>query len=613
MSAARTRPGETIVFTICAKNFLAHALALHESLDRVTDNLRFYVALCDVADGLDLEQFPFQILRMEQLGIPNWEWMKENYNITELNTAVKPFVFLALFDLHPGAPVIYLDPDIIVTSRLSEVEDAFARGADAVLTPHITEPAEFAEFDDQKFLQYGVYNLGFCAIRDTPQARRVVSWWGRRLERLCVIDLAAGLFVDQKWADLLPAFIDRVHVLRHPGYDVAYWNLSQRRVSRDGDRWLVNGEELRFAHFSGAVIGSPSVFSRHTAVFNRRNIGELSAVLAHYEHRLAVNGHAHYKTLPYGYSWSGAKGENLHTPAAVQAARAREATPTAHLPIARMRGASGFAARPPELAAARREVELALLPRSEKAFWIRGTCDLCVEPTEFQVGFEYAEDRTGDGKLIPNWREHLACRRCGLNNRLRASLKLFQQECEPTREARIYLTERVTPTYQWLAERHPSIVGSEYFPGEHRSGDLVRGVRHEDLQALSFPDESFDHVLSFDVLEHVPDHRRSLAEAHRVLTPGGTFLFTAPFRAERPETLVRARHREDGTLEHLLEPEYHGNPVDPDGGALAYRLFGWDLLRDLSGAGFRSALALEYWSREHGHLGDPQFVFLARK
>ena len=132
MSAAGTRPGETIVFTICAKNFLANALALHESLDRVTDGLRFYVALCDVAD--DLEQFPFRILRMEELGIPNWEWMKENYNITELNTAVKPFVFLALWDLHPGEPVIYLDPDIIVTSRLSEVEDAFARGAEAVLT-----------------------------------------------------------------------------------------------------------------------------------------------------------------------------------------------------------------------------------------------------------------------------------------------------------------------------------------------------------------------------------------------------------------------------------------------------------------------------------------------
>ena len=152
---------------------------------------------------------------------------------------------------------------------------------------------------------------------------------------------------------LLPAFIDRVHVLRHPGYDVAYWNLSQRRVSRDGDRWLVNGQELRFAHFSGAVIGSPTVFSRHTAVFNRRNIGELSAVLAHDEHRLAVNGHAHYRTLPYGYSWGGAKNENLHTPAAVQASRGKEAAPTAHLPVARMRGAASFADRPPALVSAR--------------------------------------------------------------------------------------------------------------------------------------------------------------------------------------------------------------------------------------------------------------------
>jgi hypothetical protein len=278
-----------------------------------------------------------------------------------------------------------------------------------------------------------------------------------------------------------------------------------------------------------------------------------------------------------------------------------------------MRGASSFAARPAELAAARREIELSVLPRNEKPFWIRGVCELCVQPTEFQVGFEYAEDRTKEGTLIPNWREHLACRRCGLNNRLRASLKLFQQECEPTLEARIYLTERVTPTYQWLAERFRSLVGSEFIPGEHRSGDLVRGVRHEDLQALSFDDESFEHVVSFDVLEHVPDHRRSLAEAHRILAPGGSFLFTAPFRAERAETLVRARRREDGTIVHLLEPEYHGNPVDPEGGALAYRLFGWDLLRDLASAGFRGAVALNYWSREHGHLGDPQFVFLARK
>ena len=466
MSPPGTRSGETIVFTICAKNFLAHALALHESLDRVTDGLRFYVALCDVADGLDLEQFPFQIIHMEELGIPNWEWMKENYNITELNTAVKPFVFLALFDRHPGAPVIYLDPDIIVTSRLAEVEDAFARGADAVLTPHITEPAEFAEFDDQKFLQYGVYNLGFCAIRDTPQARRVVSWWGRRLERLCVIDLAAGLFVDQKWADLLPAFIDRVHVLRHPGYDVAYWNLSQRRVSRDGDRWLVNGQELRFAHFSGAVIGSPTVFSRHTAVFNRRNIGELSAVLAHYEHRLAVNGHAHYRTLPYGYSWGGAKNENLHTPAAVQASRGKEAAPTAHLPVARMRGAASFADRPPALASAPAERSSWLScpgPRRHSGSVASASSAWSRRSSRSASNTRSCARRRGGSS--PTGASTWPAAVCGLNNRLRASLKLFHQECEPTRE-RAALPHRA---------RHPHLPvagGAVSVPGRER---VLRG------------------------------------------------------------------------------------------------------------------------------------------
>jgi hypothetical protein len=612
MSAIVARRRETIVFTICARNFLAHALTLHESLTRVTERLRFYVALCDVADDQDLEDFPFRILRMEELGIPNWEWMKQNYNITELNTAVKPFVFLALFDLHPGEPVVYLDPDVTVESRLSEVEDAFARGADVVLTPHITEPAEFAAFDDQKFLQFGVYNLGFCAVRDTPQTRRVVSWWGRRLERLCVIDIPAGLFVDQKWADLLPAFIESVHVLRHPGYNVAYWNLSQRRVTRDGERWLVNGQELRFAHFSGAVIGSPTVFSRHTDAFTRRNVGELAALLLDYEHRLAVNGHAHYRTIQYGYSWGGVKGENLHTPASA-ARRRKESLPTAHLPVARLRSERQFRDRPAEIVVARKSTELALLPRKETPFWIPGTCELCRQPTEFQVGFMYASQRTEDGRLIPNWREHLNCRRCGLTNRVRASLQLFLQECEPVRDTRLYVTERVTPTFKWLAERFPDAVGSEFFPSATRSGQLVNGVRHEDLQALSFEDASFDHVLSFDVLEHVPDHGRALSEVHRILAPGGTFLFTAPFYADREEITVRARLKDDRSIEHLVEPEYHGNPVDPEGGALAFRYFGWEVLRELSALGFRSAVALNYWSREYAHLGDPQFVFLARK
>lgn len=49
-----------------------------------------------------------------------------------------------------------------------------------------------------------------------------------------------------------------------------------------------------------------------------------------------------------------------------------------------------------------------------------------------------------------------------------------------------------------------------------------------DATALPFPDGSFDAVTMFDLLEHVPDHRRAAAEALRVLRPGGALLVSSP-------------------------------------------------------------------------------------
>ena len=63
-----------------------------------------------------------------------------------------------------------MDPDILVTSRLEELRKLLAEGADCVLTPHILEPNEFAAFNEKQMLVYGIYNLGFCALRATRPA-----------------------------------------------------------------------------------------------------------------------------------------------------------------------------------------------------------------------------------------------------------------------------------------------------------------------------------------------------------------------------------------------------------------------------------------------------------
>jgi SAM-dependent methyltransferase len=605
-----------VFFTICSKNFLGFALSLCNSLQAHHGPIRFYAALCDQTDDVDAYSQNFEMITLEQLGIPNLDAMIDRYNITELNTSIKPFVFSYLFDQHPGEPVIYLDPDILVTSQLTELEALLELGADCVLIPHILEPAEFAEMDDRQFLVFGIYNLGFCALRDTQEVRRVVSWWGRRLETHCVIDLKEGIFVDQKWADLFPAFIEKTEILRHPGYNVAYWNLPHRRVRSGEEGWTVNETPLRFFHFSGNKIEDPTIFSRHSTQFRMKNIGDLRLLAELYRRTVHDHGHNFYSTLSYGFSWNGETGENAHAPQALLADREQRTGVTPYLPLLRSKSREAFNAARAQMEQVidkRVETECNAIPFDSEAFRLPGFCACCGRESVFQVGNMYSSRRLPDGREVPNWREHLNCLGCGLVNRVRASLHVLQQVCNPDRDASIYMTERLTTTYDWMAQRYPYLQGSEYFVGNHRSGATIGGVRHEDVQNMSFERGVFDYILTFDVLEHVPKPLEALREFFRCLRGGGILMITVPFAWSSQDHIIRAVLHDDGVVEHLMEPEYHGNPVDMEAGSLCFRYFGWQLLDDLRRVGFVEAEVLSYWSERLRHFGDPQFIMMAKK
>ena len=313
-----TVPASLSFFTICSKNFFGYARTLCESVRAQHPGASFHVALCDRMDGMiDPASEPFEIIPLEALAIPGLAGMIERYNITELNTSIKPYVFEYLFGECDRQRVVYLDPDILVVSPLAEVDAHLGVDTDAVLTPHVLDPAENVEIDDIKMLQLGTYNLGFVALNRTDRVREIVRWWSRRLETQCVIDVPNGLFVDQKWANLLPSFIPDTLILHHPGYNVAYWNLPQRVVSRGAQGWVVNGRPLVFVHFSGNDLYDAGVFSRHSPSFTPARAGEANDLLQEYRARVFANGHAHYATLPYAFKWNGSSDVNEHTPESV--------------------------------------------------------------------------------------------------------------------------------------------------------------------------------------------------------------------------------------------------------------------------------------------------------
>ena len=236
---------------------------------------------------------------------------------------------------------------------------------------------------------------------------------------------------------------------------------------------------------------------------------------------------------------------------------------------------------------------------------IPGWCTACGATTRFRY-----EPMGSDGP--PNFREMLHCVQCGLFSRIRHALAIADGR-RPLCQSRIYATEMATPLYAWLRRGEHDVIGSEYVTDVARRASLDAYVatitegrdtalRVEDVTRLTLADASRDLVLSFDVLEHVPDYRAALRELRRVLAPGGMLVATVPFDVARDDTLVRASIGGDGAVVHHVEPEYHGDPAS-DAGCLAFYTFGWSLLDDLRDAGFDDPRWVVDWSPACGWLG----------
>ncbi len=294
-------------FTICSNNYVPMARLFLASARRVHPEADLFLCLADRVLAVEgLYGADAAVVPIEALDVPDLPGLCFRYDVMELNTAVKPFMMLHLLERRGYDTVLYFDPDIEIHAPLSGVLAALAGGASFALTPHVLRPAEGGEGpDDLSFLRAGSYNLGFLAVRDGAEARDVLGWWARRLLFQCVDAQAAGLFVDQKFMDLLPSLAGGVAVLRDPALNVAYWNLPQRHLARGGDGWTVDGRPLGFFHFSGFDPRRPGRLSKYTPLFGG-GAGEapgpaLQALLDDYAARLLALGHGRIPAATYAF------------------------------------------------------------------------------------------------------------------------------------------------------------------------------------------------------------------------------------------------------------------------------------------------------------------------
>ena len=284
------------VFTSVNINYLDRALILQESIRRFNPEWMLTLFLVDEVP-IDpeiqryLEEFD-EVVLAKNLNIPNFENWIRGFSVVEACTAIKGYALE--FILGAGHDAMYLDPDIVVFNDLSIVQELLQVN-DVILTPHILdfETDNIAIIDNEiNALKHGIFNLGFIAVKCSPDGLRFARWWASRLYDFCTEDFSRGLFVDQKWIDLVPSLFEGVLIWKDRGANVASWNISKRTLEFGAGGYLVDGFPLLFFHFSKARSFGPIMTIRYGYenlalnhlwrwYFDRLNSKSMSSISAH--------------------------------------------------------------------------------------------------------------------------------------------------------------------------------------------------------------------------------------------------------------------------------------------------------------------------------------------
>lgn len=223
-----------------------------------------------------------------------------------------------------------------------------------------------------------------------------------------------------------------------------------------------------------------------------------------------------------------------------------------------------------------------------------------------------------------NLREDCICKKCRSNSRKRHISSVFLKKLRNNSHTfsslksinsnlniSIYNVESNGALHNNL-KHLKDYVCSEYFGSYESIGKEVNGVLNVDLMNTPFDSNLFDYIVSTEVFEHIPNPYKAFGEIYRILKPGGSHIFTVPYYSNKENDEVRAILNERNEIVHLLEPQYHGDPIRSDEGILVFTIFAKEMHSKLENIGFKVEIDFQR-SLKNGILGDNNIVFITTK
>ena len=228
-----------------------------------------------------------------------------------------------------------------------------------------------------------------------------------------------------------------------------------------------------------------------------------------------------------------------------------------------------------------------------------GYCVCCDKMVTFQAFESYLRDS-------------FLCNNCFSVPRERALMLIIERQYPEWRNLTIHESSPSSRGASLKLQKGvKNYVASQYYPGKP-FGAIIDNFHNQDLENQTFKDESFDIVVTQDVMEHLYNPGKAFKEIARTLKKGGAHIFTVPIINKHKPTEVWAIQGEDGAPVFLKTPEWHGNPVDSKGSPVTMH-WGFDIVDFIKESSGLDSTIKHMDSLDYGISGDLLEVIVSKK
>lgn len=263
-----------LCFTVATINYIKNSMLVRDSFLTHNPDWRFIILVADmisdrnaVNEMLEYRKKGAEFVFFTEI-LPKCQdypvgEVASSYGSFEIAASLKAFGFRHFFNLG-WKKVFYVDSDMKFYNSVSEALHKLDE-YDAVLTPHMMSPYPDDGMIPKNIVRNvsGLTNTGFVAINNTDDGNKLVDFWMRCLKNKDNRRIDDGKVRDQFWTVWFPYLSDKVCILKDMGYNVSYWNLHERGISRKEGVWFSNDRPLVFFHFAGLLKDNPECLSKH--------------------------------------------------------------------------------------------------------------------------------------------------------------------------------------------------------------------------------------------------------------------------------------------------------------------------------------------------------------